>query len=426
MINNLKNNTMLNNIFSLGSATLINAILTFLVGILTRNVLGPELYGYWLTISLIFTFTPILQLGTLNAMNREVPFYLARNDIKIVYDIRSSVFSFMFTIPLFSVLLLLVLSGILFFTDIRFEYKIGLMIASLIAGFTYISSYVEMYYKSEQNFRKASKIISIKSISQSILTVLFVYIFGYTGLYFGMLFSLIIEVALAKETFPKLGAKHTYKEYMDLIRVGFPILLVGIIWSIMIATDRIIISIYMTPEDLGNYGVGMLVFSTMMLIPQVISQVFYPKIVELVSKRNFIEIKRFYWKINKILALIMFFIVIIGYLLLPYFITWFMPEYINGIKAAQILLIGIYPLTLVGVSANYFNATNNQKVYIFIQIIGILLNVIIGVLLLKINNFITSISYATSISFAIYCILMNTFFIIKIKETIKKEPAASN
>ncbi|MBT2756712.1 oligosaccharide flippase family protein [Mesobacillus foraminis] len=410
------NNKMLSSISSLGSATLLNAILVFIVEVITRNILGPEKYGYWLTISIIFTFIPIFQLGTLNAMNREVPYYIARNENNRVREIRETVFSFIFSFPIVLVLTLFLISIIIFITDIKFEYKIGLLLASLITGFTYLSGYAEMYYKSEQNFKKASKLISIKSISQSIFTLVMVFYIGYPGLYLGMLIALLIEIYTAKGIFPKYKRVNSYNEYKKLIKVGFPILIVGLVWSVMIATDRIIISIFMTPEDLGNYGVGLLVFNAMMLFPQVINQVFYPKIVELVSKENYVEIRKLYWKTNKILALIMGLVVLVGFVILPYFINWFMPEYSKGILAAQVLLVGIYPLTLVGLAACYFNSTNKQKMYLSIQLISIFINILLSVVFLSLNDSITSVSIATSITFIIYFLLMNASFLIIINK----------
>jgi O-antigen/teichoic acid export membrane protein len=412
-----KNNKMLMNITSLGTATLINALLSFVVGIITRNILGPEQYGYWLTVSIIFIFIPIFQMGTLNAMNREIPYFIARKDYKKANEVREVVFAFIFTIPLLLVIILFITSVILCFTEIKSEYKTGLLFAALIAVLTYLSGYAETYYKSKQNFKTASMLLSIKSISQSIITIITVLIFGYLGLYLGMLFSLLVQIIIAREIFPRnISIVNTSVRYMQLIKIGFPILIVGLVWSIMTAIDRIIISIFLNTEDLGNYGIGILVFNALMLFPQVTSQVFYPKIVELVSLREFAKIKQFYWKTNIILAVVMLFIVLLGYLLLPIFVFRFMPEYINGIKAAQILLIGVYPLTLVNLAANYFNSTNNQKTYLAIQLFTILINVLLSIIFIMFDKSIISVALATSITFTIYSFIMNISFLIKIRK----------
>lgn len=408
-------NSTLINISTLGSATLINASLVFIVGILTRNILGPEQYGFWVAISLIFTFIPIFQLGTLNAMNREVPFYLKRNDLNKVREIRESVFSFLFTFPIYIVGFLVLLSILISFSEIKSEYKTGLFLASLIVFFSYISGYIETYFKSQQDFKTTSKLFMVKSIATSLLTLIFVFIIGYEGLYIGLLLALLIQIFIARKTLPINKRKYTFSQYKKLIKIGFPILLVGIIWSLMIASDRIIITIFLTPKDLGDYSVSILVFSSTMLLPQVIGQVFYPKIVEFVSQGSNDKIRTLFWKVNKILAVIMLIVVVSGYIALPYFISWFMPDYVEGIKAAQILLLGVYPLTLVGVAANYFNSTHNQKVYIFIQLISIVLNILLSIAFLQYSNSINSVALATSMTFFIYFILMNITFIYKIR-----------
>lgn len=418
LINKIKENNIVRNIFSFGSATLLSAGLSFVVGVLTRNMLGPEQYGYWLTVSMLFSFVPLFQLGTVNAMNRDVPFYLARKDYIRAQEIKNLTLSFIFTLPLFLIVIFLAISGLLFFIDISYEYQIGFLLASFISFFIFLSTYVEMYYKSEQNFKMASKLVAVKSVSQSLITLLIIYIIGYEGLYIGMLLALIIEVIIGRKSFQGFKFQFDLNKYKKLIETGFPILLVGLIWSILIASDRLIITIFMTPKDLGNYGVGMLIFNSMMLLPQVIGQVLYPKIIELVSKEKYDEIKRFYWKVNKILAVTVGLIVAAGYFLFPVFINHFMPGYKAGIKAGQILILGIYPLTLVGFVANYFNATYNQKVYIYILITTIVSNLIFTIAFLQLRYDISSVALGTSVSYLLYSLLMNYYFMMKIRKCL--------
>jgi O-antigen/teichoic acid export membrane protein len=416
LINKIKQNNIVRNIFSFGSATLLSAGLSFVVGVLTRNMLGPEQYGYWLTVSMLFSFVPLFQLGTVNAMNRDVPFYLARKDYIRAQEIKNLTLSFIFTLPLFLVVIFLLISGLLFFIDISYEYQIGFLLASFISFFIFLSTYVEMYYKSEQNFRMASKLVSVKSVSQSLITLLFIYFIGYEGLYIGMLLALIIEVIIGRKSFQGFKFQFDLNKDKELIKTGFPILLVGLIWSILIASDRLIITIFMTPEDLGNYGVGMLIFNSIMLLPQVIGQVFYPKVVELVSMQNYKEIYRQYLRVNSFLAILMALLILVLYLVFPLFVNLFIPDYNRGVAAGQVLILGIYPLTLVNFAANYFNATKNHKVYFLIQVITIFINIILCIIFISIHFDIISIAWATSISYFLYSIIMNYCFLSKIKQ----------
>lgn len=414
------------NILSLGSATLISAILSFVLGIITRNILGPEKFGYWLSVSIIFTFTPLIQLGVLNAMNREVPFYKARQNTEKIKEIKNYTLSFIFTLPLLCVILMLLLGIIISFFSIDIEYKIGVIFSSIIAFLLFLSLYVEMYYKSEQNFYFASKLITVKSVMQSILTVILVYVYGYIGLYIGMILALIIQIFTGRTAFNEFVFKFDIKKYKELIRIGLPIMLVGMIWSILVASDRIIITFVMNPIDLGNYGVGMLIFNSMMMLPQVIGQVLYPRIVEEVSVGKFNTIYKNFWKVNLLIALGMVPIVTLIYIFLPWFVTFFLPSYSDGISTGQILLLGVYPLALIGYAANYFNATHNQTLYMIIQLITIFINISLSLLFLFLKFDITSVAWGTSISYLFYFILMNSYFLIKIRKRLDKKEGEQN
>ena len=421
MMDKVKNNKLLLSITSLGSATILNATLAFLIGIITRNILGPERHGFWLNVSILFTFVPIFQLGTLNAMNREIPFFSIRREKEKVEKIKKLVFSFIFTLPFAITLLLTGVSILLFIFGIRYEISLGLLFASVISFFTFFSNYIEMMYKSEQDFQKASRLISLRSITQSLFTVMCVYWFGYFGLYVGMLSAFLIQILAARKAFPKvksikIGSPLKLEEYKTLIRIGFPIMLVGLVWGIMVATDRMIITALMSPIDLGNYGVGLLVFSSVMLFPAVVNQVLYPKIVEQVSCENYRKVRSFFWKTNGILASVMLLVVVIGYIVLPGFVSFAMPEFVPGVRAAQILLMGVYPLTLVGVAAGFFNATNNQKGYLLIQVVSIVFNIILSLTMLRFRFTIETVALATSISFVLYMFLMNGYFLYILRE----------
>ena len=172
----------------------------------------------------------------------------------------------------------------------------------------------------------------------------------------------------------------------------------------------------MSPVDLGNYGVGLLVFNSVMLFPQVINKVFYPKIVELASVEKYMEIKKIFWRVNSILAIIVFIIIALGYALLPSFVTILMPGFQGGINAARILLVGFYPLAIVGIAGCYFNAINSQKVYLIIQLFSILLNILLSLAFLHFNHSIESVAISTSISFFIYMLLMNGYFLVLINK----------
>lgn len=405
-------NQLVSNVMSLGAVTGLASVINFILGIVTRNMLGPEKYGYWLMISLIFTYGPFLQLGMLNAMNKEVPYFLAKKNMKRVDEIYNYTFSFLFFLSLF-VSISLFVSSLLLSQSLKIETELiqGLMFASFLLLLLFLSMYCEMVYRSQQNFKFVAKLNFIKIVSQAIFTIIFVYSVGYIGLYIGMGLALLLEIFVAKKAL-RINLIFNLREVFKLIKIGFPMLVVGTAWSLMTGFDRILISIYLTPTDLGNYGVALLVFSSLMLIPGVITQITYPKFMQIIgsTESNYkSELRKYFLIINKNLSVIMLLVTLTLFVLIPHFIRLFLPEFTSGIKSAQILTLGIYPITLVGMAGNYFNAINKQLTYLCIIIFTIIFSFLLNSLLLLINSNILSIAIGTSISYFIYAILMNYF-----------------
>ena len=84
-----------------------------------------------------------------------------------------------------------------------------------------------------------------------------------------------------------------------------------------------------------------------------------------------------------------------------------MPQYTQGIKAAQVLIFGVYFISLVGTYANFLNSSNNHWKYLKIIITAILINIIVNYIFIRYGGNIDSISIATSISNFCYLLFLS-------------------
>ena len=67
-------------------------------------------------------------------------------------------------------------------------------------------------------------------------------------------------------------------------RMGFPIMLVGLLGSLYYTADRWIAAGSLTAADAGSYGLASLVASAAFLVPMVIAQQQYPRLANLYGK----------------------------------------------------------------------------------------------------------------------------------------------
>src|SRR5699024_5447625 len=130
-------------------------------------------------------------------------------------------------ISVLTTFIFLMLSFSTYFTEVRIEYKIGFFLATAILLLKFFSMYSEIFFKSNQDFKNASKVISIRSISNSIFTLILVLIIGLNGLYLGMIISLILVIIYSKKIFPVRLKYENCVNFKDLVKIGFPILIVG-------------------------------------------------------------------------------------------------------------------------------------------------------------------------------------------------------
>ena len=72
-------------------AVILSKVIGFAQSFLIARALGPTSFGVWITLGLIASYSPIICLGTVETLVKEVPYYLGRNDLIRVRQIEGSV-----------------------------------------------------------------------------------------------------------------------------------------------------------------------------------------------------------------------------------------------------------------------------------------------------------------------------------------------
>jgi O-antigen/teichoic acid export membrane protein len=67
-------------ILYLGSAQMISNVARVISGLLIAKFVVPELLGTFNGIGIIMGYLPILQLGVMNGLNRELPYYFGKGE----------------------------------------------------------------------------------------------------------------------------------------------------------------------------------------------------------------------------------------------------------------------------------------------------------------------------------------------------------
>lgn len=332
-------------------ATVMSAGIHFIYSIYVKAYVAPLEYGMYSTCLLLQTYMAYLQLGSLSAFNRDYPQLIGAGKLDKAKKYRNTVFSFLLSVYLSS--LVLIIFGMIIIgntrpLDKRFTY--GFILSAVITVVTTIENYGNYRCRIEKGFKYPS-LVTILELLSIPLGLFLVPKFGYYAVYITSIFAMLIGIVFYfKPSFSDFKPTFDFKLLKVVLVSGIPLLVNGLIWTVVNSIDKFVILGFIDAEALGVYGIAQNAFSYMVLVPSAMSQLFYVKMgKEYGSSGNIGRLTDISMKFSSVLAAITSLVALIAYFFLPVLVYKFMPRYGNGIPASQILVLGlsIYAATLI-------------------------------------------------------------------------------
>lgn len=402
-------------------STIFASGISFLFSVIARRCVIPFEYGIYSTCILLNTYFNYAQLGVLNSYNRDLPRLIGSRDVEKIEKLRYS------TLNYFILTYVIIACVIIFLLTIKYRsgnldsrYYIGYIFVMIFLIIDNISSFGMNTTRAYGGFLYSSVVIIIRAISSFSIGLFALWKLGYYGIYIMPLSGALISVLFyKKEYLYKWKPFIDYKIIKESIKTGFPLMISSFIWTLMSSVDKFIILFFMSTETLGIYSVPQIGFSTMILIPQSIAQVFYIRLSNEYGKtcneEVLIELGNKYTKKTSIYTSV---IAVIAFYMLPIFIKLVMPNYLEGIIATQILLVGVAVYGTTMLYGNILSVLRLNRMLIINSIILCLFNIIFstGLVVVQGKN-INNVALGTSISYALYSLLMLTELSWKFKKT---------
>lgn len=332
-------------------ATIFSAGIYFVYSIYVKAYIEPLEYGIYSTCSLLQTYMAYLQLGSLNAFNRDYPQLVGAGRIEEAKRYRNTVFSFLlfiYCVGLTIVFIWFIAIGRYVVSDERLLW--GFLLMAIISVASIIECYGNYRCRIDKGFKYSSFVALIELLSIPIGVVLVPKI-GYYSLYIISFIAVIIKVIMYfKPSYSDF--KFTIDRMMlrKILISGFPLLINGLIWTVINSIDKFVILGYISTEALGIYGIAQNAFSYMILIPISMSQLFYVKMGKEYGKNESVEeLLVVSLKLSTVLAAVTSLIALVAYYYLPILVDAFMPNYSSGVRSSQILILGlsVYAATLI-------------------------------------------------------------------------------
>ncbi len=360
---------------------IVSVFIGFTVSIYVIRYLGPSDFGLLsYALSIISILYPVATLG-LDAI-------LFRNIIKDKENEKTLIKTGYITRLVAGVSLFVLTSIMVYFysDDKVFIWMIIILAFGMIINA--FSIYKEYFAAHVQN-----KYIAISSIISNILSTLLKILFIFTKLgvvWFALAFIIqkIFNIASLKYFYNKKSNNNNTGSYdkklaKQMLNDSWPLIFTSFTGLLYMYTDQILIEYYLDVMQVGLYAVAVKLVMFVYVIPSTISNIIYPKIMEL--HKN-LETSKFLLKVEKIYFVnLLIAVMILGFFLL--FGEWLILFLFDDafLSSVDVLLIYAYGLIFV-----FFGANNNkllmldnlQKLMLGRNIFGLGVNFLLNILLI--------------------------------------------
>jgi len=326
---------------SMGSATVTASVISAIFWFYMASILGTEHYGeisYFISISTLASVISLIGFG-----NTLLVF--PAKDVKIQPPV--------YFIALISSLITSSILFLIFYNIGISLYVIGYVIFALVGG----------DLLGRKFYRNYSKILIIQKILMILLATGLYYLVGYQGVILGIALSFLPFSILMYKVFRKTKIDFSLVKS----RFGFIInsyaLEISRIFSGSI--DRLIVAPLFGYSLLGNYQLGLQLFSALSILPIVVYQYILPHDA---SGNPNKQLKQLTIIISVIFAFL-------SITLSPFVIPALFPKFTQAVDVIQIVSVAIIPYTIIQMYVSKFLGNTNSKVVLSASIVYLIVQI---------------------------------------------------
>ena len=389
----------------------------FFVSLLAARQLGPSNWGMWQILWLVIVYSSVAHLGVINGMNRNIPFYIGQGNHRMVAEISGA--AFMVAMVSTSLCSLLLLTISFYFEENRFTLPFRLTLLLLLVH--QLHAYLQVSLKSRSRFAELSKQNFVFALIYMLLVIPMLHFYGIEGLILGQCGAVLAtSVFILKTSALRIRFTFSFKESINMIKIGLPIMLAGILYALMATADRWIIKSYLGIDQIGQYSVAIMVTGVLSIIPITVSQQIYPRMAQSWGRNcDFKELNEWVRKQHLSSIILTFPFMIVAYYLFPILIEAYLPAYSQGINAMRIIIFACLFLCIAIGYGNCLNTIGRQVYSMIVQGCCIVFNIYFSILFVKLGYGVNGVAFGTLLTFVAYALALSIIYRAIVRQQYK-------
>jgi O-antigen/teichoic acid export membrane protein len=355
---------------SLAGGNYVAMALNMLGGVLMGRLVAPATLGLFNGIGLVLGYAPFLQLGILNGLNRELPYYVGKGDRKRVEELAAAAQAWALIV---GGVVCVGLSCVAVSQAAHGEWQqaAGWFTNAILAVFLFYNTfYLQMTYRTSHDFARLALVGVVQSFSGLVLLLLVVWL-NFYGLCLRALMIGAIGMGILFRFRPvRVGPKWDVGHLKHLLIIGAPIFGVGQLYSWWTVINSTLVLKFAGVEGMGLYAMVGMASAAIELIPTAVSQVVYPRMAEQFGKNtNVRELLQMSWMPMLITVAGMIPVIAVAWWLVGPVVNFVIPAYAKAIPAMQWGLLLAF-ISSFGPICNIFNVIRRQDLYVVAILLG--------------------------------------------------------
>ncbi len=384
----------------------------FVAGLLVAKLLGPGLYGLRTAFGLAADYEPHAQLGTYEAMQKEVPRLRGRGDHAAANAVLANVFtanllqSLIFGVALFAAALYLRLTPI---DRIYVDFLLFLGAYSVV-------NRISIFYTALLVIDKRPNVLSqfrmLQAALSAVLSVGLVYHLSLRGLFIGLLAAHVVGLGFLAYRIAWLPPlRFSAPELWRLVRIGFPIMLITLLFVLFRSVDRILVLGMLSAELLGYFAIGVIISALVFeSVADVFRVMFFPRFMERVGAgAGAEELRRWLVEPTVLVACFAPLLMAALYLAVHLPLAHFAPEYLPAVGVARVLVLAQFFFAVATVPLLVCVALNRQNGVVLLTVLAIALNTALTYAFIRMGWGIDGVALGTGLSYGAFSLAVTAF-----------------
>jgi O-antigen/teichoic acid export membrane protein len=357
---------------SLAGGNLIAMAMRMVGGVLLGRLVAPSTLGLFAGIGLALGYAANAQLGILNGLNREMPFFMGKGDIERARGLASAAQAWALAVAAAA---FAGLTGVAIWQLAQGEAwkAAGWFTNAILAVFLFYGTcYLQMTFRSTSDFVRLARVNVIEGAAALVGLVLVAFM-NFYGLCLRVVLAGAASTVMLHRWRPvRIGPRWNWAHLKHLLVIGAPIFAVGQIYGLWTGVINSTLVLKFTgTHGMGLFAMVLVAISALEVVPAAVGQVLYPRMAQEYgagcSKRHLVKIT-----IKPMVAtwVGLSIAVVAGWFAAEPLVRLVIPQYVDAVPAMQWALLlpwvnSFQPLNSV------FNVVRRQDLYLAALALGI-------------------------------------------------------